>query len=263
MKVSLLQYNPVYLDVDANLAKVSSIVGSLETDLLVLPELFATGYFFESMRDVETISEPADGKTFEFARSLANRTGATIVYGYSEREGSTLFNSAATVSDVGLIDNYRKTHLYYKEKHFFSPGNTGFNVTELRDRTGETYRLGVMICFDWYYPESIRTLALRGADIIAHPSNLVRKNCPRSMPVRALENRVFTVTANRIGEEGEVSFIGQSLICDPKGELLASAGKETEEIISVEIDSSQASNKQLTTENSLFEDRRPDLYGLS
>ncbi len=262
MKISLLQYDAAYLQIDSNLESVSSLVGDLKTDLLVLPELFATGYFFESEEDAASVAEPTDGKTFEFCRSLAKRVGGTIVYGYSEQDGSKRYNSAAVVGVDGLVSNYRKTHLYYKEKVYFEPGNTGFSALQLTTTAGDTYSLGVMICFDWYFPESARTLALLGADIIAHPSNLVRKNCPRSMPIRALENRVFTATANRIGAEGEVAYIGQSLVCDPRGEVLVSAGRETQEVVSCEIDLAMARQKQLTTTNHMFGDRRPELYGL-
>ncbi|MFO0767873.1 MAG: nitrilase-related carbon-nitrogen hydrolase [Nitrospiraceae bacterium] len=89
---------------------------------------------------------------------------------------------------------YRKTHLFFEETLFFDPGDSGFQVWDVGGA-----KVGVMICFDWFYPESARTLALMGADIIAHPSNLVLPHCPDSMVTRCLENRVFSITANRIG----------------------------------------------------------------
>jgi predicted amidohydrolase len=121
-----------------------------------------------------------------------------------------------------------------------------------------------MICFDWYFPEAARSLALLGADVIAHPSNLVRKDCPRSMPIRALENHVFTITSNRTGSdvnaEETLTFIGKSLICDPKGDILASAGPDESVVLMAEIDPHTARHRAINATNDLFADRRPDMY---
>ena len=116
----------------------------------------------------------------------------------------------------GFIGCYRKTHLFFEETLFFTPGDTGFHVWDIGPA-----KIGIMVCFDWYYPESARTLALKGADIIRHPSNLVLPNCPDSMPVRCLENRVFAVTCNRIGNEArggkdQLTYIGNSEVVTPK-----------------------------------------------
>jgi predicted amidohydrolase len=122
-----------------------------------------------------------------------------------------------------------------------------------------------MICFDWLFPESVRSLALMGADIIAHPSNLVLPYCPQAMPIRCLENRVFAITANRIGEErrkqGEpLRFIGSSLIVSPEGKILAKAPENEEALLIAEIEPETARNKNLNPLNNLFEDRRPEMY---
>ena len=126
-------------------------------------------------------------------------------------------------------------------------------------------KIGVMICFDWYYPESARALAVQGADILCHPSNLVLPHCPDSMPVRCLENRVFAVTCNRIGREARggkepLTFIGQSEIVTPKGEILHRAPANQEDLTVLEINPADARNKQLNRYNDLLHDRRPDLY---
>ena len=140
----------------------------------------------------------------------------------------------------------------------------GFPVFDVQDRAGQPYRLGVMVCFDWYFPEAARSLALGGADVVAHPSNLVRKDCPRSMPIRALENHVFTATANRIGEESNgqetLTFVGQSLICDPGGEVLAQAGRDETAWVVAEVDPTDARDRQITAHNHLLHDRRPEAY---
>jgi predicted amidohydrolase len=125
-----------------------------------------------------------------------------------------------------------------------------------------------MICFDWFFPESMRTLALMGADIVAHPSNLVLPYCPTAMPVRCLENRVYSITSNRIGTESRkngqsLRFIGQSLIVSPEGKVLVKASENQEVVTSIEINPELARNKSLNPLNNLFEDRRPELYFLT
>ena len=120
-----------------------------------------------------------------------------------------------------------------------------------------------MICFDWRFPETARSLALLGADLIAHPSNLVLAHCPQAMITRCLENRVFAVTADRVGTEdrmGVLKFIGQSQIVDPDGNILVRASETEEEVQIVEIDLEKARDKFLTPNNHIFKDRREDLY---
>ena len=122
----------------------------------------------------------------------------------------------------------------------------------------------MMICFDWYFPESARTLALRGAQIVAHPSNLVLPNCPNAMPVRSLENRVFAVTSNRVGTEDRggtsLTFIGQSQITSPRGEILHRCPAVGAAVSVVEITPELADNKFATERNHLLNDRRPEFY---
>ena len=151
----------------------------------------------------------------------------TIVAGLPERAGSHCFNSAVVVGPKGFIGCYRKTHLFFEETLLFhSRRQQAFTCG-----TSGIAKIGVMICFDWYYPEAARTLALQGADIIAHPSNLVLPHCPDSMVTRCLENRVFSVTANRIGSEARggkerLTFIGMSEVVSPRGRILHRASRE-------------------------------------
>lgn len=265
MKIGYLQFAPTYLDVTSNLKRVGDLLPGTDADLIVLPELFTSGYFFQSQDDLARVAEPIpDGPTTDRLKSWAKTLGATIVAGLAERDGGTFYNSAAIVSPEGYQGTYRKVHLYYKEKTLFAPGGDGFAVYELSDRAGASYTLGVMVCFDWYFPEAARSLALQGADIIAHPSNLVRPDCPRSMPIRALENHVYTITANRYGSEtsdGEtLTFIGQSEICDPEGQVLVRADRTGDHLDVVEIDPATARDRQITAYNHIFEDRRTELY---
>lgn len=265
MNVAYLQYEPAYLDVEANLDRVDALLEGLDADLVVLPELFASGYYFRSPEDARSVAEPVPGgPTTRRVEAWSTRSGAVFVAGLPEQAGDALYNSAIVATPDGYLGTYRKVHLYFEEKIHFAPGDSGLRVFEVTDRAGVAYRLGVMICYDWYYPESARTLALRGADLIAHPSNLVRPNCPRAMPIRALENHVYTVTANRIGTEhsgGEsLTFIGQSEICSPTGEILQRAAVDEEELGVVALDPLTARDRRTTAHNDLFADRRPDLY---
>ena len=121
-----------------------------------------------------------------------------------------------------------------------------------------------MICFDWIYPESARSLALKGAQLIVHPANLVLPNCPDAMVTRCLENRVFTATADRVGEENrggvDLKFIGTSEIVAPDGKILCRLGVHEPAISVADIDLSLADKKQINEYNHLFKRRRPDQY---
>jgi predicted amidohydrolase len=117
-----------------------------------------------------------------------------------------------------------------------------------------------MVCFDWYFPESARSLMLKGAEIIAHPSNLVLPNCPEAMRTRALENRVYTVTADRVGAERGLQFIGQSEIVNPRGRVLYRASAKREEFVVREINLGIARDKAVTPMNNLLADRVPRAY---
>jgi len=155
---------------------------------------------------------------------------------------------------------YRKTHLFFEETLYFTPGDTGFKVWDT-----PVGRIGIMICFDWFFPESMRSLALSGAEVVAHPSNLVLPFCPDAMPVRCLENRVFAITANRIGTESRkedqtLTFIGKSEIVSPKGEILIRASDDSEAIMIADIDPAQANDKQLNPYNDVLKDIRPEYY---
>ena len=122
-----------------------------------------------------------------------------------------------------------------------------------------------MVCFDWYYPESARTLALKGADIICHPSNLVLPHCPDAMVTRCLENHVFSITANRIGSEERggkkrLTFIGKSEVVGPRGKIAHRAPEDREDLAVVDIDPKEARDKSLNPYNDLLRDRRTALY---
>ena len=265
MIVSCIQTAPRLGAPEVNLDRVEAAVLGADADLVVLPELFASGYFFESTDQARALAEAVpDGPTTRRLHDWARQTGATLVTGLPERDGDRLYNSAVVVTPNGWLGTYRKTHLYYEETTHFTPGADGFHVWTVTDRQRRSYRLGVMICFDWFFPESARTLALDGADVIAHPSNLVLPHCPSAMPIRALENGVFTATANRVGDESNgretLTFVGQSRICTPRAEVLATAPIEGEAVVRAEIDPRQARVTALNPYNDRVTDRRPSLY---
>ena len=264
MIISCIQTSPTKGDRDANLDEAEPRVLEADADLIVLPELFASGYFFDSTEQARGLAEAVPGgPTTRRLEAWARETGATIVAGLPERDGAALYNSAAVVTPNGWLGTYRKAHLFYEETLHFEPGER-FEVWTVTDRRGRSYRLGVMVCFDWFFPEAARTLAIGGADVIAHPSNLVLPHCPNSMPVRALENGVFTATANRVGTESNgtetLTFVGQSRICSPKAEILATAPVEGEAVIRAEIDPRDARDRAMNPYNDRLSDRRPELY---
>jgi predicted amidohydrolase len=263
MKVGFYQFNPILGDIKGNLDRVSEKIRSIHCDLLVLPELAMTGYQFTSMEEVQALSEIVpEGETTQTIIRLAKERSMHIVVGLAERKGEQCFNAAVLVGPEGFIGVYRKTHLFFEETLFFTPGDTGFRVWDI----GKA-KLGLMVCFDWYYPEAARTLALNGADILCHPSNLVLPNCPEGMLTRCLENRVFCITANRVGEEARggkpaLTYIGQSEVVNPQGKVLCRASETQEELLLVDIDVSEARNKSLNQYNDLIRDRKSHHYAL-
>lgn len=263
MKAGFYQFNPAFGKKEENLNKVLSAITDTDADLLVLPEFFATGYQFVSQEEVSELSESIpNGDTTERLSELSRQKGIYIVAGLPERDGGRFFNSAVLSGPDGFIGVYRKTHLFFEEKLYFSPGDTGFKVWDTK-----AGRIGIMICFDWFFPEAMRALALMGADIITHPSNLVLPYCPAAMPVRCIENRVFAVTANRVGEENRkagqsLRFIGQSQITSPEGKIIMRAPENDEAILIAEINPEMARNKNLNPLNNIFDDRRPEMYKL-
>ena len=261
MKAAFYQFTPVFGEKEENIAKVISAVKDADLELLVLPEFFATGYQFTSTNEVAELSEPIpDGNTTKALADLSIEKGIYIVAGLPEKDGDKFYNSAVLTGPEGFIGSYRKTHLFFEEKLYFTPGDTGFRVWDT-----PIGKIGIMICFDWFFPESARSLALLGAEVIAHPSNLVLPFCPDAMPVRCLENRVYAITANRTGTEARkegqsLSFIGKSEIVSPKAEIVVRAGEDEDALMIVDIDPSLASNKKLNPFNDILTDRRPEKY---
>jgi 5-aminopentanamidase len=261
MRVAIHQLAPAFGERAANLDRLEAALRATLADLWVLPELVTTGYDFVDRAELLRLAEPVPGPTTERLGRLCAERGAHVVVGLAERDGDALYNTAAYVGPEGLVGRYRKVHLFDREARVFRAGPDPFQVFPL----GE-WRLGLMICFDWAFPEAARSLALLGADLIAHPSNLVLPYCHAAMVTRALENGVYVATANRVGTERRagraLTFTGGSRIIDPRGRVLAAAGPDTEETIVVDFDPAAARDKMITEHNDRLADRRPALYRL-
>lgn len=248
-------------DVAANFARVKNLLaGRRNIDLIVLPELAFTGYEFIDAKETARLAEPQTGSpTSEFLAHLSNEHNAVVIAGYPERAGNKIYNSAMIVSEGKVIGNYRKIHLFSRENDLFTPGDAPPAVFDT-----PAGRIGVMICFDWFFPEVARSLALGGAQVIAHPSNLVLPWCQRAMFARSVENHVYSITANRIGTETRagrsLTFTGGSQVLGVDGTVLTSAPTHAESAEFVQVDITAADEKQLNPYNNLITSRRPELY---
>jgi 5-aminopentanamidase len=262
MRIGYVQNDPVFGEPDANLRAVETAMRQTRADLWILPELFASGYLFGDRTESARLAEPVpDGPTVQGLLRIARERACAIVAGLPERSGGRVHNTAVAVDPSGVRAVYRKVHLFNREKEWFDPGDTPFPVVELAGA-----RVGIMICWDWRFPEVARTLALGGAQLIAHPSNLVLPHCQAAMVTRALENRVFVATVNRIGRENrggsDLTFTGGTRIVSPDGEVLRDAPASAVSVDFVEIDPGLADSKRATPGNDLFRDRRPEFYRL-
>ena len=259
MIIGYVQTDPIFSEKEQNFLQIENLLKGKRADLIVLPELFATGYTFISKEEAVNLAEDIDGITAKFLKKIANLTNAVIVGGFVEKDDNKIYNSAMLVSKTDVIGVYRKIHLYYKEKLWFSPGDKKLEVYEINN-----FKVGMMICFDWIFPETARSLALLGADIIVHSANLVLPFCQKAMVTRCLENRVFAITSNRIGNEirgdDNFTFTGGSQITSYNGEILSSAPTDKTYIDFVEIEVEIARDKKLNEFNDLLADRRSDYY---
>jgi len=263
LRVVALQTNPAFGRVEENLASAARALEGVDAALVVLPELCATGYAFRDRAEAEGLGERfGDGPTSRFLATLSRRTGGLAVAGYVERDGARLYNAAAVFAAGRPLASYRKVHLFGFEREVFDAGPGPFPVLEHGG-----LRVGVMVCFDWRFPEAARTLALAGADVLAHPSNLVLPYAQAAMVTRCLENGVYSVTANRVGQEHRpprppLAFTGQSVIVGPGGESLARGPVQDTALLVAEVDPQRARQKRTPSGNDLLAERRTDTYRL-
>ena len=259
MRVALYQCPPLPLDVAGNLKRLHQLAQEAnDADLLVLPEMFLTGYNI-GVEAVGALAETQDGPSAQSIAALAKNSGVAILYGYPERGADGQIYNAVQLIDANgqRLCNYRKTHLFGDlDNSMFSAGDDDFPLVELNG-----WKLGFLICYDLEFPENTRRLALAGAELILVPTaNMVPFDFVADVTVRAraFENQCYVAYANYCGQEGEIQYCGQSSIAAPDGQRSAQAGLD-EALIVGTLDrqlmvDSRAANRYLL-------DRRPELYG--
>ncbi|MCA9580247.1 MAG: N-carbamoylputrescine amidase [Myxococcales bacterium] len=259
---------------EENVSRVVSLIeraAEAGAQVILPPELFEGPYFprQEDERFFEWAA-PAEGHpTLKRMSSLAKDLGVVIPFSFFERAGQAFYNSVACIDADGTnLGIYRKSHIPdgpgYEEKFYFRPGDTGFRVWNTR-----AGRLGVGICWDQWFPESARAMALLGAEVLLYPTAIgsepvepedTQAPWQRCMVGHAVANAMPVVAANRVGTEGPQTFYGTSFICDHRGEILTQLDREETGFVLAELDLKRA--EQYRAAWGFFRDRRPDLYGV-
>lgn len=277
MRVAALQMS-MATDVATNIATAERLVRVAAHDgaqVVLIPELFEGHYFCKDQRaeELQRALPVAGHPTVAHFAAIARELGVVLPLSIFERANNALFNTVVMVdADGSTMGIYRKSHIPdgpgYSEKFYFSPGDTGFRVW--RTRFGA---VGVGICWDQWFPEAARSMALLGADVILYPTAIGSEpqnpswdssgHWQRVMQGHAAANIVPIVAANRTGREvgnpTEVTFYGSSFITDATGAKVAEAGRDDERVLVADIDTE--ANRSMRAAWGLFRDRRPDLYG--
>jgi predicted amidohydrolase len=269
LKVAALQMEPHFGDKDWNITESLRMIdtaAAMGAKLMVLPELCNTGYKFNTRKEALSLSEPVPGGLCTEAWiKKASEHKIYLCAGITERNGSHLYNSVVIVGPEGYLGTYRKMHLWAEEKLWFEPGDLGFPVFSL-----PFGKIGCRICYDVWFPETTRILALQGADIICDSTNWVdtppiqtkqKPTAAVSAAQMSLMNTVFSVCADRVGSERDCTFIGNSCITDPYGDFIAGpADADAPEVIIAEINLASARLKNRSAMNNTLSDRRVDWY---
>ncbi len=260
---------------EENLRKAEGFVceaASRGADVVLLQELFENLYFPQLEREeLFALAHPVSGHPFlERFGALAAELGVVLPVSFFEKAGQAYFNSLAMIDADGRnLGVYRKSHIPdgpgYEEKYYFNPGDSGFKTW--RTRFGA---IGVGICWDQWFPEAARAMALKGADLLLYPTAIgsepqdaggldTKDMWQRAMVGHAVSNCVYLAAANRVGKEGEATFYGSSFIADMTGALMAEADRVSEGVIYADLDLAYA--RRFRAGFGFFRDRRPDLYG--
>lgn len=264
--VACAQLAPDIGELDRNRAAATAAIEAAAASgarLVVLPELCISGYAFSDVAEARTCAEPADGPTIRAWRELAARHDLVIVGGFCERgERNAVYNSAAVVDAIGTRAVYRKTHLWDREQEIFAAGGEPPPVVPTTVGT-----VGIAICYDSFFPEVMRDLALGGADVIAVPMNSPVGEPLLEPPIEVVlacaaahVNRVFVAQADRAGQERGIDWAEASVIVAPDGALLTEPchGRG---IVSADCALQMARDKSLGERNDVLGDRRPEFYG--
>ncbi len=258
IRIGIGQIEPRLMDCEHNVQQLKDILTEATSsgiEVLVLPELCNSGYAFDSKDEAQACAESIPEG--EFSQNLRewSKDNRLVVAGVCEKTSDGLYNSAAAFRQGKHITTYRKVHLFNLEKDWFLQGTKEPPVIGFRQ-----YHFGIMVCWDWVFPEMARILAIKGAQVILHPANLVLAYCQNAMITRSIENGVFSVTANRVGQERELSFSGKSQVVNPKGKILLKMNEAEVGVKWIDIEPIIADSKMLTKRNHLLKDRRPDIY---
>jgi len=264
-------------DPDDNLARaIAHIAGAAGrgAQIVCLPELFRSQYFCQAEDHANfDLAEPIPGRTTEALALTARQTKVVIIASLFERRAAGVYHNTAVIIDADgkLLGSYRKMHIpddpLYYEKFYFTPGDLGFKAHDT-----SAGRMGVLVCWDQWFPEGARLTALQGAEILFYPTaigwlpseshemNLAQHSAWETIQrAHAIANGVFVAAVNRVGREGELTFWGQSFVADPFGRIIAKASSDQEEILLVPIDRAKIEE---TRQNWPFlRDRRVDAYG--
>lgn len=267
MLLACVQSDVVFADVPTNLKRTLHWIdqaGDKGADLVVLPECMLCGYAYESrdqaMPHALGITDPA----FQQIANLAAKHNLLVTVGFLEKTSDKLYNAAVLVGPNGVVGQYRKVHLpHLGIDRFVDRGDFPYQPID----AGHV-KIGLGICYDSSFPEPMRMLALGGADIIALGTNwpvAAARTAEIVPPARSMENHLFFVAANRVGEENGFAFCGQSSICGPDGVVLAKSNDDSETILTAEVDLEQARNKRIERTKGehvidRFADRVPEFY---
>jgi N-carbamoylputrescine amidase len=268
--VAAAQTRPVIGDVEGNLATIATAVTSAAAAgarLVVLPELCTTGYMFSGRAEATALAEPVPaGPATQALADLCRDLDLHLVAGIAERSGGKLYNSAVLLGPSGHIGTYRKLHLWDNENTIFEPGDAGLPVFPT-----SIGRIGLLICYDAWFPEAFRALALQGADVVCLPTNWVPiPGQQAGKPAMALSlcqaaahvNSMHVIAADRVGVERGQPFIGQSVIIGPTGWPLAEPASSVDtEVIAVSTDLTSGRRlRRWNQHNDPIGDRRPAEY---
>lgn len=266
MRIGVAQIDIKFEDKSSNLAKCEDFINQAKensVDLLVFPECTLTGYIYDSFEDTFAQAETIPGNLSNELVSLCNEYQINVLFGFLEKDNGLLYNTALLVGPEGIVGKYDKTHLIHLGlDRFATPGNH-ISVYDLPQA-----KVAPLICYDLRSPEPSRVAALKGAQIIISPVNLAKGAEVYSSFInrtRACENRVFVVSANRVGVEKGFEFLGKSQIINNLGEVLAEASGDKEELIYADISPEIADIKNIIVipdeyEFDVFGDRKPNLY---
>jgi predicted amidohydrolase len=245
MRISIVQMEPKFLDVESNFNTMKEYYKKSSSDLILYPELSLSGYNFNDKSEVELCALTQSSEIIKYFLDETHKNNNAVAFGTVFKRGDKFHNSQIFIGE-DRVTVYDKMNLFNRENLFFTPGKE-MKIVEFKG-----YKFGMSVCFDWFNPEFFRNLAKNGADVILHSANLVMPYCQQANITRSVENRIYIVTANRIGRERDLYFTGMSQITDPYGKILIRLGEDVEGVYEVNIDPLISRNKKLNDFNDIF-----------